>query len=123
MSTITARNKDFIQEYFDTLFRAPKTEQVIDRFVADPLLKRHILEAEAAFPGYQLTIGQMIAEDDLVAVRATMNATHNGPFAGINPTSRTVAVGCMLFYRITGERIVQHWMQLDSMSLVGQLTA
>ena len=122
MSTIIADNKEFIQEYLATLCGSPKTEQLIDCFVADPLLKAHILEAEAAFPGCQLAIEQMVAEGDTVAVRATMNATHTGPFAGIQPTGRTVSVGCMVFYRIADGRIVQHWMQLDAMSLVSQLT-
>ena len=86
-------------------------------------MKQHILQAEAAFPGYQLAIEQMVAEGDIVAVRTTMNATHTGPFAGVSPTGRTIFVDCMLFYRIAEGRIVQHWMQLDTKSLMAQLTA
>jgi steroid delta-isomerase-like uncharacterized protein len=123
MATAAVSNKEFIKNYFTALSGNKKTEQFIDQYVSDPLLKQHILQAETAFPNYQLVLEHMVAEDDFVAVRATLKATHAAPFAGVPATGKTVSAGCMLFYRIEDGRISEHWMQLDMMSLMAQLTA
>ncbi len=116
-------NRQFIEEYFHALTSQPKTEALMDRYIADPLLKEHIRQAEAAFPGYRLDADQIIAEGDSVAVRATMRGTHGGPFAGIAPTGKPVSASLMLFYRIADGRIAQHWMHLDTGALLAQLNS
>lgn len=116
-------NKQFIRDYFADLCSQPKTEAVIDRWVSDPHLKQHILEAEAAFPGYVLSIDDLVAENDTVALRSTMTATHKGTFAGIPATGKHITTGVMLFYRIEQAKIAQFWMQLDVPTLMAQLTS
>lgn len=116
-------SKQLIEEYFQTLCSQPKTEDLMDRYISDPKLKQHIREAEAAFPGYTIDRDKLVAEGDTVAVRGTMHGTHRGAFAGIPPTGREVTAGVMLFYRIADGRIAEHWMQLDTMSLMAQLTS
>jgi predicted ester cyclase len=122
MSTLTAESKQIIAEYLEALSGKVKTDEIVDRYVADPKLKQHIREAEAAFPGYELIVDQMVSDGDTVALRGTMHGTHLGAFAGIEATGKKVSAGLMLFYRLSEGRIVEHWMQLDSMSLVHQLT-
>lgn len=122
MSTLTIESKQIIAEYLEALSGKIKTDEIVDRYVADPKLKQHICEAEAAFPGYELIVDQMISEGDTVAIRGTMHGTHLGAFAGIEATGKKVSAGLMLFYRLSEGRIVEHWMQLDSMSLIHQLT-
>jgi predicted ester cyclase len=78
---------------------------------------------EAAFPGYDLEINDMVAEDDKVAIRATFHGTHRGEFQGIPPTGRDVSIPLMLIYRIASDRIVEHWMNADSLGLLQQLGA
>jgi len=56
--------------------------------VSDPELLQHIADAEAGFPCYELIPDQMIAEDDLVAVRAVFRGVHRGPFAVCNPRAK-----------------------------------
>jgi len=123
MSTVVTESMEIIKEYLDALSGQPKTEDLIDRYVTDSSLKAHILEAEAAFPAYELVMHRMVAEGDLVAVHATMRGIHRGAFAGIPATGRQVAAGLMLFYRLDEGRIAQFWMQFDVASLMGQLTA
>ncbi len=122
MNAVTTNCKQLIEDYFQALSGKPKADEVIRQFVADPRLIEHIHQSETAFPSYELIAHQMVAENDTVAVRATMYGIHNGPFAGIQPTGKHVSGDLMLFYRIADGRIVEHWMQMDLGALVNQLT-
>ena len=121
MQATATSGTEFIQSYIDALSGRPKTSDVISRFVSDPVLKEHIAQTEAAFPDYELSAQQMVAQDDLVAMRGTFRGVHRGVFAGIEPTGKEVSGELMIFYRIEEGRIVQHWMQIDMMALVAQL--
>jgi predicted ester cyclase len=118
-----ATNKRLVQEYLSALSGQPKPDVLVARFVADAGLAEHIRQIEAAFPAYELVPAQLIAEDDLVAVRGTFRGVHRGPFAGIDPTGRKVSADLMIVYRLAGSRIVEHWLQFDAAGLVSQLSA
>lgn len=122
MDTITSQSETLVTDYILALDGKPKTSALIDSFVSDPTLKKHIIEAEAAFPQYRLKVHQMIAQGDTVALRGVFQGIHKGPFAGIEPTGRNATADMMIFYRIDANRIIEHWMQFDSSSLMGQLT-
>ena len=66
----------------------PKPPELVEQYVAEQPLKDHIAMNEAAFPGYTLSVEQMIAEDDLVAVIGRASGTHKGPFMGMPPTGK-----------------------------------
>ena len=42
---------------------------------------------------------------------------------GLPPTNKTATVPVMLIYRIADDKIVEHWMVADQMSLMQQLGA
>lgn len=119
----TADNRQFFLRYVDAISGKPKPLEAIQQFVSDPALITHILESEAAFPEYNLAIDDLVVENDTIALHGVFQGTQKGPFAGIPPTGRRVAVPVMLFYRIAGGKISQHWMQMDGASLMQQLTA
>jgi hypothetical protein len=54
-----------------------------------PASRKHIRDAEAAFPRYELIAHQIVAEDDLIALRGTVQGVHEGMFAGIEPDGQT----------------------------------
>jgi len=114
-------NKQLVTDYLNALSGQPKTPQLMARFVSDPDLLKHIQDAEAGFPAYELIPEQIIAEGELVAVRAVFRGVHRGTFAGIEATGRPVSAGLIIIYRIADGRIAQHWMQFDTLSLLGQL--
>lgn len=121
MTTVATGSKKLVQDYLEALSGKPKTEGILNQYVSDPSLKEHIYQAEAAFPLYELIAHQVIAEDDLVAVRATFDGTHLGDFAGIPGTGRRVSSPLMIIYRIVDGRIAEHWMYLDFHGIVEQL--
>jgi predicted ester cyclase len=122
LDNITSRSEQLITNYISALAGEPRTSELIDRFVSDAALKKHILDTDAAFPNYQVKVSQMIAQGDTVALRGVFHGIHNGSFAGIEPTGRNVSADLMIFYRIEGNHIAEHWMQFDFSSLMGQLT-
>lgn len=116
-------NKAFVHRYLEALSGKDKPASVVNEYVADTELEQHIALFEAAFPNYQLIADDMIAEGEKVAVRSTVHGTHNGDFMGIPPTGKHVTIPVFLIYRIADGKIVQHWMQADSLSLLQQLGA
>ncbi|MEZ4710341.1 MAG: ester cyclase [Caldilineaceae bacterium] len=115
-----AANKDFILRYFAALNK-DKSAATVDEFTTDEVLKQHIELFEAAFPGYQLTAEEMIAEGDQVFVRTTFTGTHEGDLMGIAPTGKEVTIDIALTYKIENGEIVDHWMLADQLSLMQQL--
>ncbi len=123
MSSVATDNKQFIDGYIKALSGKKKTDAMVDEFVSDPVLKEHIRECEAAFPGYEIEVQAIVSDGDLVAVRGEFRGTHRGAFAGVEATGKAVAAGVMLFYRLVDGRIAEFWMQFDMMGLMNQLTA
>jgi predicted ester cyclase len=114
-------NKALIRQYLAALSGKDKHQSIVNIYVSDEKLKQHIKLFESAFPRYKLTIDDMIAEGDKVAVRVTFQGIHRGEFMSIKPTSKEVTVSGMLIYRIANGKIVEHWMNFDNLGLMEQL--
>ncbi len=113
--------KTLITDYLRTLSGQPKPPNLVRRYVADERLAKHIAEIEAAFPSYEILIEDLLAEGDKVVVRGEFRGIHRGPFAGIEPTGKSVSAGLIVIYAIASGRIVDHWMQFDLFTLLRQL--
>jgi len=116
-----SQNKKLIADYLNALSGKAKTADIVGKYVADESLAKHIADIEAAFPHYELLPEETTAEKDLVVVRAQFRGFHRGPFAGIAPTGKTVSAGLIIIYKIQNGKIVNHWMQFDTFSLLQQL--
>ncbi|MCB0187629.1 MAG: ester cyclase, partial [Caldilineaceae bacterium] len=119
-NAVTAANKQLILDYFAAL-NQDKSPATVDKYVVDEVLKEHIDFFEAAFPGYQLTAKEMLAEGDTVFVRAGCTGLHNGDLNGIAPTGKPVDIDIALTYRIANGKIVDHWMLLDQVLVLQQI--
>lgn len=75
------------------------------------------------FPDLENRIDQILAEGDLVAARQTWTGTHDGEFAGVAATGRSVTFTSTAVLRIRGGMIAAAWDQVDVAGLMGQLTA
>ena len=113
--------KDFVRNYLEALSGKPKPPELVDQYVAEQPLKDHIAMNEAAFPGYELRIEQMIAEDDLVSVIGRASGTHKGPFMGMPPTGKSWDVPLHITYRVKDGKIIEHWLILDTAAFMQQL--
>jgi steroid delta-isomerase-like uncharacterized protein len=77
----------------------------------------------AAFTENQTTTDDQIAEGDKVMTRITWRAVHSGDFQGIPATGKQIEVTGVAIDRIQDGKIVEHWSNLDQMSLMQQLGA
>jgi predicted ester cyclase len=75
----------------------------------------------SALSDVSFTIEDSIAEDDRVAVRLTASATQTGELMGMPPSGRRYTIGEIHIFRIAGDRIAEHWHQLDRVGLMSQL--
>jgi steroid delta-isomerase-like uncharacterized protein len=76
-----------------------------------------------AFPDVAVTVEDLLAEGDEVAVRWTWRGTQQGPFLGILPTGEAVAGSGIGLFRIANGRIVEDFVQEDTFGLLQQLGA
>lgn len=78
----------------------------------------------SAFPDFVLTIDDMVAEGDRVAVRYSFSGTHRGAIAGIPATGKRVSLGGNLgIYRVAGGQIVEGYGSWDRYALMEQVGA
>ena len=85
---------------------------------------RQFLEAvHVAFPDWRVEIVDCVAEDQKAVVRWVGQVTHSGPFHGIPPTGKRVAVSGINAYHLAGNKIEAEWEQMDSLGLLQQLGA
>ncbi|WP_380680232.1 ester cyclase [Salinigranum sp. GCM10025319] len=83
--------------------------------------KERMREFLAAFPDFEATVEDVIAEGDTVAMRVRLRGTHEGEFMGIEPTGRSFEVQNMVFTRIRDGKVAERWIQPDTFALMQQL--
>jgi len=71
--------------------------------------------------GMQLTIEDMAAEGDVVAVRYTERGTFRRPFMGHDPTGRSYEIVAMEWFVVRDRKIRQRWGARDFASQSRQL--
>jgi steroid delta-isomerase-like uncharacterized protein len=84
-------------------------------------LKAFATAMRTAFPDWHSTVEEMLVDWDRVAERWTGRGTHQGPFQGIPPTGKRVAVPGVVFYRIADGKIAEFRGHFDRQSLMQQL--
>ena len=72
-------------------------------------------------PDWHTEIEDLIAEGDKVVARITMTGTHTGDFFGIPATGKKISFSGIYIVRIANGKIVEHWGEEDSVSLLQQL--
>jgi steroid delta-isomerase-like uncharacterized protein len=75
----------------------------------------------AALPDFNGSIDDMIAEGDKVAVRYTMQGTHQGTLRGIPPTGKRITINGLEIDRLSGGKFVETWIISDTLGMMQQL--
>jgi steroid delta-isomerase-like uncharacterized protein len=86
--------------------------------------KQWFTETRNAFPDFQLTIDDMIAEGDQVVTRWTFRGTNTGDLVTpmhIPATGKQVTVSGITISRFAGSQVVENWQQGDTMGFMQQL--
>jgi steroid delta-isomerase-like uncharacterized protein len=79
-------------------------------------LAKHL---KAGMPDGKMTIHDIFAAGDKVAVRFTHAGTHQGDLFGVPASSRTLTVRAIEIYRLSGGKIAEYWGEYDTSELFG----
>jgi steroid delta-isomerase-like uncharacterized protein len=129
-------NKSLIRRYYDAVnlwdpnaldqYFSPNYKRYTSA-TADPLTiagqKQRLAGLRAAFPDLKLTVDDVIAEGDRVAISLTARGTHLGTFQGIAPTGKTVMVSAFEVIRVEDGKLIEHWGGPDTLNLLQQIGA
>ena len=86
-------------------------------------LKAGVAPIRDAFPDIHLTLDDIVAEGDKVAIRNTVSGTHKGPVVGIAATGKGATWTGMSFYRLVAGKITEDWALGDYLGILQQIGA
>jgi steroid delta-isomerase-like uncharacterized protein len=75
----------------------------------------------SAMPDLRVVVEDMIAEGDKVAVRYTLEGTHEGELFGVPPTGRQLSIKSISVERVSNGKIREHWRVTDTLDMMQQL--
>jgi predicted ester cyclase len=118
----TEANKALVRRIYDAFNSGGVDlldEAVVTEFIDhDPMpsqtpglvgLKQAVGLFRAAFPDGEMTVEEMLADNDKVIARITLRGTQTGEFFGQLPTGRVVVAEGIDVYRITNGKISEGW--------------
>jgi steroid delta-isomerase-like uncharacterized protein len=76
-----------------------------------------------AFPDMRMEVDERIMTGDKAVERWSSTGTHEGEFMGIPATHRRVSTRGIDILRLQDGRVVEHWGQIDMLSVLQQLGA
>lgn len=74
-----------------------------------------------ALPDFHVTVEDLIAEGDRVAVRWTLSGTQNGPYFGFPPTGKRLTMQTMEIFRFSEGRLRELWVLPDALGALQRL--
>ncbi len=77
----------------------------------------------SAFPDGHMTIDFVMAENDMVAARWTIEGTQKGKWAGAEPSGKHVKFSGINIFRFKNGKVVELWNHRDDLSLMRQIGA
>jgi len=132
---VEEQNKELIRNFFEQLDKgnvgivkelfAPNVAYYSPSGSSTPMSQEDAIESTkmffSAFPDLEHSIGGLIASGDMVVVRATVQGTHKGEFAGIPATGNEIEFSFIAIVRIENGKIVEEWQDMDTLGFMQQL--
>lgn len=75
----------------------------------------------AAFPDLNISVEQLVADEDNVAIAYTVTGTHKGDFLGIPATGRSITARGVQIARFEKGQIVERWGSSDQLGILQQI--
>jgi steroid delta-isomerase-like uncharacterized protein len=86
-------------------------------------LRQLFATVKGGFPGARITVQELTADEDRVALRFVFNGTHLGEIKGNAPTGRTVSWQEAMFFRFGAAKAEEIWHMLNVMEVLEKLGA
>ena len=135
---MSAENKALMRRWFEEVWNQGKTATIHEMFAAgmechgfpdpdgsvgiDGFVEAH-RTFQSAFSGIEVTIDDLIAEGDRVAVRLTFTARHTGEGLGVAPTGQMITLKGVTIGRIENGKLAEGWNFYDVPGMVARLQA
>ncbi|GHO45569.1 ester cyclase [Ktedonospora formicarum] len=101
-------------EYFDYTYE-PRNREGLENALAF---------MNAAYPGHETSIEEVVEEGDMVAVCQTLRGTHSGiAVHGIPASGKSIEIGGYRFFKIVDGKIVSHRGLIDLPSMLQQISS
>ena len=114
---LDAADEVFADEYVRHDFRASDP-------VPGPEGQKQIAAAfRSAFPDLTFDIDFLLADGEYVVGRWTASGTHEGAWAGVEPTGRRMTFSAVNVFRFEDGKVVEIWNHRDDLGLMEQLGA
>jgi steroid delta-isomerase-like uncharacterized protein len=136
---MSQRNKEIVHRWFDEVWNQGRETTIDELFsgagVAHGLgdsdldvrgpaeFKPFVANIRGSMPDVYIRVEDILAEDDRVAVRITLEGTHAGNGLGVPPTGRKVRIQGVVIVRIVDGRIMEGWNSYDQLGLLRQIGA
>ena len=136
---MSEQNTKLMQRWFHEVWNEGRTQTVHELFATDgvatgqagPTTQLHgpaefvgfVERLRGAFPDIKVTIEDLIAAGDRVALRWSATMTHTGDTLGMPATGRTVRSTGITIARFADGKIVEGWDSWDQLGMLEQLGA
>ncbi len=135
-AAILERNKALVRRVIDEIF-LHGSPNAVDELLDDAFvghgggpgiagrdgMKAVIERVSKGLAEATMTIDDVIAEGDRVAVRLTSHAVQVGPFMGLPPSGMPYTIGEIHIFRVRDGKVVEHWHEADFLGMMRQLGA
>jgi steroid delta-isomerase-like uncharacterized protein len=108
-------------ERFDTIVHVDYNDHVAGQPRGREAVKAYFGGMIGAFPDLVMTIENIVAEGDLVAVRNLLVGTHLGALGEMPASGKRISVGAFQLYRIEAGQLAEHWEVADLATLFKQI--
>jgi steroid delta-isomerase-like uncharacterized protein len=85
--------------------------------------RQHAAVLISAFPDVKVSIEDIFASGDKIAVRVRLTGTHQGEFLGNRPTGGKIDYSSHEIYRFEDGKLAEEWICSDMMTLLTQVGA
>jgi steroid delta-isomerase-like uncharacterized protein len=83
-------------------------------------VKENLAALRAAFPDAELTVEDIVAEDDTVVVRGVFRGTHEGEFIGVPATGAALEIPGVCVARVVDGKAVEYWSHFNQLVALEQ---
>ena len=84
-------------------------------------MKKFMTDLRVAYPDMKMTVEDIVAEGDQMAIRFRMTGTNTGDFMGMKATGKSVNVEGVDWIRVKDGKGVEHWGYMEEMKMMTQL--
>jgi predicted ester cyclase len=129
------QNERTIQQLFDEVVNDQQYDRIPRYCAPEVLMHRpgdvviegreayasHYQKLHAAFPDFEATLTDVVADSERVATRLVVTGTHDGELLGVAPTGTRVRFSAQVLFRLADGTVTAEFHQSDRTSLREQI--